>query len=46
MSTVVILLAVLGCLGGLYAALKADVQVAGLSIVLVGLAVLLPLVVR
>lgn len=45
MQVVVILLALLGVLAGAWAALRADAQVAGVAAVLIGLAVLLPLIV-
>ena len=46
MNTVVILLALIGIIAGAYAIVKADVQAAGAGVILVGLAVLLPLIVK
>ncbi len=46
MTTVVIVLAIIGVVGGLYAAFAADVRVGGLAAALIGLAVLLPLIVK
>lgn len=46
MTTVAIVLAIIGVVGGIYAAFAQDVRVAGLATALVGLAVLLPLVLR
>lgn len=46
MTLLVTLFAFVGVVGGIYAAVKADVQVAGLAIALVGLAVLIPILVR
>lgn len=46
MNTVVILLALIGIIAGAYAIVKADVQAAGAGVILIGLAVLLPLIVK
>lgn len=46
MNVVVIILALVGVLAGGYAALKNDAQVAGAAVILVGLALLIPLVLR
>lgn len=46
MNVVVIVLAIAGILAGGFAALKADAQVAGAAAILLGFAILLPLVLR
>ncbi len=45
-ETITIILALVGILAGAYAIVKGDVQAAGAGVILVGLAVLLPLVIK
>jgi hypothetical protein len=45
-STIVLLLALVGILAGAYSVVKSDVQAAGAGVILVGLAVLLPLIIK
>lgn len=46
MTTVELVLLIVGILAGAYAALQNDARIAGLGVVLVGLAVLLPLIAK
>jgi len=45
-TTVILLLAIIGILAGAYALVKGDVQAAGAGVILVGLAVVLPLIIK
>ena len=45
-EVIIILLTLVGIIAGAYAALRRDVQAAGAGVVLVGLAVLLPLIIK
>jgi hypothetical protein len=45
-ETITIILAIVGIIAGAYAVVKGDVQAAGAGVILIGLAVLLPLVIK